>query len=146
MAPLAATFGTAAGRFNWFYEVEETIYVIEGGGAQRGIGVVRRLRAGDSYFFAAGAHVEWHVEDYIRKFALIGHLCRAAWCFAKRGYRFLGDVGGSGSANAAPAMIKKPAGGQAAATRLAANQAPWRIAAGVQNLAAAAPDEIQPRD
>src|SRR5579862_1692321 len=50
-----------AGRFNWFYEVEETIYVIEGGVILRDEkGVARRLRAGDTYFFAAGARAEWH--------------------------------------------------------------------------------------
>ena len=97
-----------AGRFNWFYEVEETIYVIEGGVVLRDAsGVVRRLRAGDSYFFLAGAHVEWHVEDYIRKFALIRTPLPRSLVLAKRGYRFLKRLlGGGGSANAAPAMIQ----------------------------------------
>src|SRR5580692_13210279 len=56
-----------AGRFNWFYEVDETIYVIEGGVVLRdGMGT-RRLSAGDTIFFPAGANAEWHVENYIRK-------------------------------------------------------------------------------
>ncbi len=42
-----------AGRFNWFYEVEETIYVIEGGVVLKDAsGVARRLRAGDSIFLS----------------------------------------------------------------------------------------------
>ena len=55
--------------------------MIEGGVVLRGrIWDVRRLRAGDSHFFRPGAHAEWHVEDYIRKFALIRTPCRAVWC------------------------------------------------------------------
>jgi uncharacterized cupin superfamily protein len=61
-----------AGRFNWFYEADETVYVIEGGVVlTEGTGTARRLCAGDTIFFPAGAHAEWHVENYIRKFALI---------------------------------------------------------------------------
>src|ERR1700677_4157842 len=60
-----------AGRFNWFYEAEESIYVIQGGVVIKDAGGVRRLGAGDTIVFAPGARVEWHVEHYIRKFALI---------------------------------------------------------------------------
>jgi uncharacterized protein len=97
-----------AGRFNWFYEVEETIYVIEGGVVLRDAsGIVRRLRAGDSYFFAAGAHAEWHVEDYIRKFALIRTPLPRSLVLAKRAYRLLKRLlGGGGSATTAPAMTQ----------------------------------------
>ena len=91
MAPPAATlWDCTAGRFNWVYEAEETIYVIEGGVVIRdALGAARRLRAGDSYIFAAGARAEWHVEDYIRKFALIRTPLPRSLVLAKRGYRFL---------------------------------------------------------
>ena len=98
-----------AGRFNWFYDVDETIYVIEGGVVIRDAGgAARRLSAGDTIFFPAGARAEWHVEDYIRKIAF----CRAPLprpiVFARRGYRFLKRlVGTRGGANAAPAMFQK---------------------------------------
>jgi len=98
-----------AGRFNWFYDVDETIYVIEGGVVIRDAGgAARRLSAGDTIFFPAGARAEWHVEDYIRKIAF----CRAPLprpiVFARRGYRFLKRlVGTRGDANAAPAMFQK---------------------------------------
>jgi len=98
-----------AGRFNWFYDVDETIYVIEGGVVIRDAGgAARRLSAGDTIFFPAGARAEWHVEDYIRKIAF----CRAPLprpiVFARRGYRFLKRlVGARGGANAAPAMFQK---------------------------------------
>ena|ERR1700704_4340958 len=97
-----------AGRFNWFYDVDETIYVMQGGVViTDGAGVARRLSAGDTIFFPAGARAEWYVEDYIRKIAF----CRAPLprllVFAKRGYRFLKRlVGKGGGVNAAPAMFR----------------------------------------
>ena len=97
-----------AGRFNWYYEAEETIYVIEGGVVLKDAsGVAHRLRAGDSYLFPAGAHVEWHVEHYIRKFALIRTPLPRSLVLAKRGYRFLKRlIGNGGRANASPAMFQ----------------------------------------
>jgi|SRR5882672_7197192 len=97
-----------AGRFNWYYQAEETIYVIEGGVVLKDAsGVSHRLRAGDSYFFAAGAHAEWHVEDYIRKFALIRTPLPRSLVLAKRGYRFLKRlIGNGGRVNSAPAMFQ----------------------------------------
>src|SRR6266403_106321 len=87
-----------AGRFNWFYDYDETIYVIEGGVVVKDFtGVARRVSAGDTIFFPAGARAEWHVEDYIRKIAF----CRAPlprWvAFARRGYRFLKRLMGNGA-------------------------------------------------
>jgi uncharacterized protein len=78
-----------AGRFNWFYGADETIYVIEGGVVVKDAsGVVRRLGAGDTFLFPAGARTEWHVENYIRKFAIIRSPLPRALVFAKRGYQF----------------------------------------------------------
>jgi uncharacterized protein len=91
-----------AGRFNWFYGAEETIYVIEGGVVIRLSGSpARRLRAGDTFFFPAGVRAEWHVENYIRKFALIRTPLPRPLVLAKRGYRFLKRLVGHGG-NAAP--------------------------------------------
>jgi len=71
-----------AGRFNWFYEADETVYVIEGGVILKDqAGSARRLSAGDTIFFPAGARAEWYVENYIRKFALIPRRCRGPWCW-----------------------------------------------------------------
>ena len=79
-----------AGRFNWFYEVDETIYVIEGGVVLRDqAGTARRLCAGDTIFFPAGAHAEWHVENYIRKFALIRTPLPKPLVLARHGYRYV---------------------------------------------------------
>jgi uncharacterized cupin superfamily protein len=98
-----------AGRFNWFYDVDETIYVIEGGVVVKDMaGGARRLSAGDTIFFPAGARAEWNVESYIRKIAF----CRAPLprplVFAKRCYRFLRRLtGNGGSTDAAPAMFQR---------------------------------------
>ena len=85
-----------AGRFNWFYEAEESIYVIEGGVVIKEAGRVRRLGAGDTIVFAPGARVEWHVEHYIRKFALIRTPLPRPFVHAQRGYRFIKRLVGVG--------------------------------------------------
>ena len=97
-----------AGRFNWFYGYDETIYVIEGGVVVRDhAGVARRLSAGDTIFFPAGARAEWHVEDYIRKIAFCRVPLPRPVVFVKRGFRFLKRMmGNAGSADAGAAMIK----------------------------------------
>jgi uncharacterized protein len=97
-----------AGRFNWHYAAEETLYVIEGGAVLKDAsGIAHRLRAGDSYFFPVGARAEWHVERYIRKFALIRTPMPRSVVLAKRGYRFLKRlIGNGGRANVDPAMIE----------------------------------------
>jgi uncharacterized cupin superfamily protein len=99
-----------AGRFNWFYDVDETIYVLEGGMVIRDVGgggSARRLSAGDSIFFPKGARAEWTVETYIRKIAF----CRTPlpWplAFAKRVLRFLKRKLRIGAGkNTAPAMFQ----------------------------------------
>jgi uncharacterized protein len=96
-----------AGRFNWFYGADETIYVIEGGVVLKDAsGAIRRLRAGDTYLFPAGARTEWHVESYIRKFAIIRAPLPRPLVVAKRGYQFVKRLmGKSDGANPVPAMF-----------------------------------------
>jgi uncharacterized protein len=91
-----------------YYAAEETVYVIEGGVTIKDArGVAHRLRAGDSYVFPVGSRAEWHVEHYIRKFALIRTPLPRSLVLAKRGYRFLKRmIGSGGRANAAPAMME----------------------------------------
>ncbi|HMH88773.1 MAG TPA: cupin domain-containing protein [Steroidobacteraceae bacterium] len=97
-----------AGRFNWFYDVDETIYVIEGSVTVKDFGgLPRRLQAGDTIFFPAGARAEWHVEDYIRKIAFCRVPLPRTVRVAKRGYQFLKRLVGNGGAKAAgPAMFQ----------------------------------------
>src|ERR1700689_83916 len=59
-----------AGRFNWYYDVDETLYVLEGSVViKESTGNLRCLNAGDMIFFPAGSHAEWNIESYIRKIA-----------------------------------------------------------------------------
>ena len=61
-----------AGRFNWHYEAEETIYFLEGSVVIKdNHGVTHRVGAGDTIFFPRGVIAEWHVEKYVRKVAFI---------------------------------------------------------------------------
>src|SRR6266404_1742922 len=98
-----------AGRFNWFYDVDETIYVIKGGVVVRDVaGVARRLSAGDTIFFPAGTRAEWHVEDYIRKIAFCRIPLPRSVVFARRGFRFLKRLmgNGAGAGAGATAMLE----------------------------------------
>jgi uncharacterized protein len=61
-----------AGRFNWSYDIDETVYVLEGSALitdQRG--TPRRVSAGDTILFRAGAQAEWTVDRHIRKIAFL---------------------------------------------------------------------------
>jgi hypothetical protein len=61
-----------AGRFNWHYGSDETIYVLEGSVVvQDEAGVRRRLGAGDTFLFPAGSRFHWAVAQYIRKLAFL---------------------------------------------------------------------------
>ena len=61
-----------AGRFNWFYDIDETVYVIEGSVTVRDHhGATRTLMSGDIAFFPAGSSAEWTVKEYVRKLAFL---------------------------------------------------------------------------
>ena len=65
-----------AGRFNWFYSFDETLYILEGGFTLKDllVGNTRRVIAGDVVYFPKGAQAEWTVDKYVRKLAF----CRSA--------------------------------------------------------------------
>jgi hypothetical protein len=59
-----------AGEFNWTYDIDETVHIIEGSvivGSQNS--PPRRLEAGDVAFFPVGTVAHWRVENYVRKVA-----------------------------------------------------------------------------
>lgn len=59
-----------AGRFNWHYAIDETVYVLAGSVVIKDVtGARRHLIAGDTVLFQAGTHAEWNVESYVRKIA-----------------------------------------------------------------------------
>ncbi len=95
-----------AGRFNWYYDVDETLYVIEGSVIIKDVtGAARRLGVGDMVFFPAGSRAEWLVEDYIRKIAFCRSPLPRPLVFMKRGYRFLKRFVGRGNKDAVPFIL-----------------------------------------
>lgn len=61
-----------AGRFNWFYDDDEVIHVLEGSVIiEDAAGVRQRLQAGDTFLFPAGSRYHWTVPSYIRKIAFL---------------------------------------------------------------------------
>ena len=75
------------GRFNWYYDFDETVLILEGSIVLESDGMPpTRYTAGDVIFFKDGAHAKWHVEGRVRKLAF----CRKTqpvWLgFALRAY------------------------------------------------------------
>ncbi|WP_205472537.1 cupin domain-containing protein [Nocardioides sp. SYSU D00038] len=64
-----------AGRFRWYFAVDETVTIVDGSvtvtpDEPEGAEPVT-LRVGDGACFRAGTWSTWHVEDYVRKHALL---------------------------------------------------------------------------
>lgn len=61
------------GHFNWHYQVDEMIHILEGDALirDRATPLWCHLRAGDSVLFPKGSSAEWIVERYVRKFYVI---------------------------------------------------------------------------
>ena len=95
------------GRFNWFYDIDETVYVLEGSVKVRDHhGVTRTLVPGDTGYFPAGSSAEWTVDTYIRKMAFIQVPMPRPLRLAKRVLRSLKRmVRGNNGADAAPNMF-----------------------------------------
>ena len=63
-----------AGRFNWYYSVEETLHIISGEVfVTDEKGDVRRLGPGDMAFFPVGSRSIWHVPHQVLKLAVCRH-------------------------------------------------------------------------
>lgn len=78
-----------AGRFNWYYVVDEVIHVLEGSVVvEDDAGVRRKLGPGDTFLFPAGTRFHWTVPNYIRKVAFLHPPLSRKMRFAKRTYDF----------------------------------------------------------
>ena len=63
-----------AGKFRWYFGVDETVHILEGEvTVSDDGGNTRTLRAGDIGFFPAGTWMTWRVEKYVRKVAFLRH-------------------------------------------------------------------------
>jgi uncharacterized protein len=91
-----------AGRFNWYYNIDETVCVMKGSVLVKDHnGSSRLLEPGDVAFFAAGSSAEWTVQTYIRKVAFMHRPLPAPIVFAKKVYRRIrGIVRGRGKQKA----------------------------------------------
>ena len=59
-----------AGKFNWYYDFDETIMILEGSIVLESDGLPpKRYGVGDVIFFRDGAHAKWHVEGHVKKIA-----------------------------------------------------------------------------
>jgi uncharacterized cupin superfamily protein len=62
------------GSFNWFYDLDETIMILEGSIVLESEGMPpKRYGVGDVIFFRSGAHAKWHVEGLVKKVAFLRH-------------------------------------------------------------------------
>ena len=87
-----------AGKFNWYYQFDESVHVLEGSVViEDEAGVVHKVSAGDTIFFPLGAHAVWTVETYVRKLAFCRNPLPAPIHFANRVYRKLKRTFGVGS-------------------------------------------------
>ena len=99
-----------AGKFNWFYDIDETVYLIEGSVIIKDhAGGVSHVTAGESIFFPAGSSAEWTVPKYVRKFAILRAPLPRQVQFAKRVYHSLKRLAGRGNGDnrdATPKMFQ----------------------------------------
>ncbi|GJE56803.1 hypothetical protein EKPJFOCH_3311 [Methylobacterium thuringiense] len=59
-----------AGEFQWIYEIDETIYFLEGSATiSDGHNPPKTFGPGDVLFLPRGAVCHWHVESYVKKVA-----------------------------------------------------------------------------
>jgi uncharacterized cupin superfamily protein len=59
-----------AGKFNWYYDFDETILILEGGIVLESDTMPpTRYGPGDVIFFKDGAHARWHIESHVKKLA-----------------------------------------------------------------------------
>jgi uncharacterized cupin superfamily protein len=81
------TWDCTAGRFRWYYEVDETIVVIEGSvSIQVDDEPPVALQSGDAAYFQAGHWVTWDVESYVRKQAVVRVPVPRAMRYAVNGF------------------------------------------------------------
>lgn len=82
-----------AGEFDWHYDLDETVYIVEGEVAVRDdLGRIFRLTVGDVAFFPAGCHAVWRVDDYVRKIAFLNRPPPKLFAYALRIVRRIGKL------------------------------------------------------
>jgi uncharacterized protein len=81
------------GVFNWHYDIDETVFVLEGSVVVRDDnGVEHHLGPGDHALFRAGSHAVWRVENCVRKVAFCRNPLPAPVMFVVRAVRKLARI------------------------------------------------------
>ncbi|HEX4051793.1 MAG TPA: cupin domain-containing protein [Steroidobacteraceae bacterium] len=87
-----------ASRFNWYYDADETICVLEGSVIVTDPqGQRHSLHPMDSYLFPSGSRYHWNVPVYVRKLAFIHMPLPPRLRYARRVYRSLKGWFGTGA-------------------------------------------------
>jgi len=95
-----------AGRFNWIYDFDETLHILEGSVTlKEPSGRSLRVVAGDVVFFPAGSSAEWTVDKYIRKLAFCRTPLPGIQTFARQVARRLKRAVRSAPANGGSSLI-----------------------------------------
>jgi uncharacterized protein len=82
-----------AGRFNWFYGIDESVCILEGSVRLKdSSGNSRLVTAGDTVFFPAGSQAEWTIDKYVRKVAFLRSTVPAPVVLGIRVFRRLWGV------------------------------------------------------
>jgi uncharacterized cupin superfamily protein len=73
------------GKFNWYYDIDETIMILEGSIVLESEGMPpKRYGVGDVILFRGGAHAKWHVEGFVKKVAFLRRTNPIGFIFAIR--------------------------------------------------------------
>jgi uncharacterized cupin superfamily protein len=81
------------GKFNWFYDFDETILILDGSIVLESDGLApTRYVAGDVIFFRDGAHAKWHVQGHVKKLAFCRKTSPVWFGFALRAFLKLKKV------------------------------------------------------
>jgi uncharacterized cupin superfamily protein len=95
-----------AGKFNWYYDFDETILILEGSIVIESDDMPpTRYGAGDVIFFRNGAHAKWHVENYVRKLAFCRNIDPLWLAFPARVLRKLYKMMMSGGGRQAGSLV-----------------------------------------
>jgi uncharacterized cupin superfamily protein len=90
-----------AGVFNWYYDIDETVYIVEGSVTIRDDnGKEFQLNVGDHVLFRAGSHAVWRVENYVRKVAFFRQPVPAPLSLVVRAVRKISRILNLGPASA----------------------------------------------
>lgn len=95
-----------SGVFEWRYDIDETVYILEGGVHIRDPeGDERFIGAGDHVLFRAGSVAVWRVEDYVRKVAFCRNPVPVPLMLVTRALRKLRKMALGAKSSDAPGMF-----------------------------------------